>query len=147
MFAPGADELAAEFGITNTVVIALTVTISVLGFSLGPLVFAPLSEVYGRLPIYHVCSCIFVGFTIGLARSTNVAMFLVFRFICGCAASAFMTCGGGTIADLVEPEERGAATAVFTAGPLLGPVSLPIKPIFKQLTVSVRSLARSSEAL
>jgi MFS family permease len=123
MFAPGADSLAKEFGVTNDTVIALTVTIAVLGFSMGPLVFAPASELFGRVPIYNVCGTIYVAFTIGLALSKNVAMFLVFRFICGCAASAFMTCGGGTIADLLPPQERGRAAAVFSAGPLLGPVS------------------------
>ncbi len=37
-----------------------------------------------------------------------------------------MACGGGTIADLLPKEERGAATALFTAEPLLGPAIGPI---------------------
>ncbi|OJJ50402.1 hypothetical protein ASPZODRAFT_57741 [Penicilliopsis zonata CBS 506.65] len=126
MFAPGASTLAADFGVTNTIVETLTVTIPSLGTSTGPLVFAPLSEVTGRVPIYWATSILYIGFTIGCARSTNVAMFLAFRFLCGACSASFMTCGGGTIADLLPKEERGAATALFSAGPLLGPVIGPI---------------------
>ncbi|KAH8700399.1 major facilitator superfamily domain-containing protein [Talaromyces proteolyticus] len=125
-FAPGASELAAEFGVTNNIVATLAVTIPSLGASTGPLLFAPLSEVAGRLPIYWASSILYLGCTIGCARSTDTAMFLVFRFLCGASAASFLTSSGGTIADLLPKEERGAATAMFTAGPLLGPVLGPI---------------------
>lgn len=124
MFAPGAAALCAEFGITDTVVASLTVSIYILGFALGPLIIASLSEIYGRLVIYHTCNVVYIGFTIGCALSTNTAMFLVFRFLCGCAASSPMAIGGGTIADLYVAEERGKAMALFGLGPLLGPVCL-----------------------
>jgi MFS family permease len=55
--------------------------------------------------------------------SSNTAMFLAFRFLCGCAASSSMSIGGGTIADLYDADERGKAMALFGLGPLLGPVS------------------------
>ena len=93
---------------------------------MGPLLFAPLSEVSGRVPIYWASALLYIGCTIGCARSTDVTMFLVFRFFGGACAASFATCGGGTITDLLPKEERGAATAIFTAGPLLGPVVGPI---------------------
>ena len=93
---------------------------------MGPLLFAPLSEITGRVPIYWASTLLYIGCTVGCARSTDAAMFLVFRFLGGACAASFMTCGGGTIADLLPKEERGAATAIFTAGPLLGPVIGPI---------------------
>lgn len=126
MFAPGASALASEFGVTNNVVATLAVTIPSLGASMGPLLFAPLSEVAGRVPIYWASSTLYLVCTVGCARSTDAAMFLVFRFLCGACAASFMTCGGGTIADLLPKEERGGATAMFSAGPLLGPVIGPV---------------------
>ena len=126
MYAPGASELVAEFKITSNIVMVLSITITSPGASLGPLVFAPLSEVVGRVPIYWASGWLFIGCTIGCARSSNAAMFLVFRFLSGACTASFMTCGGGTIADLLPKEERGAAMALFTAGPLLGPVVGPI---------------------
>ena len=126
MYAPAASELVSEFGITNNVVSTLSITIPSLGASMGPLLLAPLSEVAGRVPIYWASAWLYIGCTIGCARSTDAAMFLVFRFFGGACTASFMTCGGGTIADLLPKEERGAATALFTAGPLLGPVIGPI---------------------
>lgn len=126
MFAPGAAELATEFHITNSTVEAMTVSLYVIGFALGPLLLAPLSELYGRLVVYYFCNVVYIAFTVGCAFSTDVAMFLVFRIICGCAASGPMSIGGGTVADLFPQEERGKAMAMFTVGPLLGPVIGPI---------------------
>ena len=126
MFAPGAPSLVAEFQITSSMVASLTVSIYILGFVFGPFFLAPLSETYGRLWLYHICNMVYLAFTIGCALSTDTAMFLAFRFICGCAASGPMTVGGGTIADLHEAEARGKAMALFGLGPLLGPVLGPV---------------------
>ncbi|KAF3480260.1 putative transporter [Arthroderma uncinatum] len=125
MFAPGAAKLAKEFHITDPTVEVMTVSLYVLGFALGPIFLAPLSELYGRLPIYYFCNSVYFAFTLGCAFSTGVAMFLVFRFIAGCAASGPMSIGGGTIADITPLEKRGKAMALFTMGPLLGPVLGP----------------------
>lgn len=126
MFAPGASQLAADFGIASSTVATLTVTIPSLGASMGPLLLAPLSELVGRVHIYWASALLYLGCTVGYARSTNAAIFLVFRFLCGSCAASFMTVGGGTIADLLPKEERGGATAMFSAGPLLGPVIGPV---------------------
>jgi hypothetical protein len=121
MFAPGANIMAREFDLNNQTIEILTITIASLGFAMG-LFFAPLSEVFGRVPIYRVACICYIGFTVGCSRSTNVAEFLVFRLLTGLSASPFMTTGGGTIADLLEKEQRGGAMAMFTLGPLIGPV-------------------------
>ncbi|KAI0802809.1 major facilitator superfamily domain-containing protein [Xylaria sp. FL0064] len=126
MFAPGAEQLAAEFHFTSAIIETFTVSIYVLGFALGPIFLAPLSELYGRLVIYHICNVVYTAFTIGCAFSTNVEMFLVFRILCGIAASGPMSIGGGTVADITPQEERGKAIALFGIGPLLGPVIGPI---------------------
>jgi MFS family permease len=131
MFAPGAQDLVKEFGITNTIVASLTVTIYLLGFCLGPLVLSSLSETYGRLVVYHICNLVYLGFTVGCALSTDTGMFLAFRLLCGIAASSPMAIGGGTIADLHVEAERGKAMAIFGMGPLLGPVGSNIYSISK----------------
>ena len=122
MFAPGAASLAREFGITSSTVTTLTVSIYLCGFAVGPMVIAPLSELYGRLVIYHSCNIMYIGFIIGCALSSNTAMILVFRFLAGCAASGPLTVGGGTVADVIPPAQRGRAMSLFFLGPLLGPV-------------------------
>lgn len=49
------EEVAADLNISLDVT-HLTVTLFVMGFGIGPLAWAPLSELYGRQPIY-VLSC------------------------------------------------------------------------------------------
>ncbi|KAL9033315.1 MAG: hypothetical protein Q9214_007573, partial [Letrouitia sp. 1 TL-2023] len=49
-----------------------------------------------------------------------------FRFLAGCAGSAALTIGGGTIADVMPPEKRGKAMAVYVMGPVLGPSLGPV---------------------
>lgn len=122
MFAPGAASLAQEFHITSSTVTSLTVSIYLAGFAIGPMFIAPLSELYGRLVIYHACSVVYIGFIIGCALSKNTSMFLAFRFLAGCAASGPATVGGGTVADVIAPAQRGRAMSLFFIGPLLGPV-------------------------
>ncbi|KAI1458457.1 MFS general substrate transporter [Annulohypoxylon moriforme] len=126
MFAPGASELVKEFKVTNSTVATFTVSIYVLGFMVGPLTLAPLSELYGRLPIYYVCNFLYICFTLGCALSTNVGMFLAFRFLAGCSSAGPLTIGGGTIADVTTQDKRGKAMASFLLGPLLGPTIGPI---------------------
>ncbi|KAI1321882.1 major facilitator superfamily domain-containing protein [Xylariaceae sp. FL0255] len=126
MFAPGAAQLAVDFHITNSIVEGLTVSLYILGFALGPLILAPLSECNGRLIIYHSCNAVYLAFTLGCAFSKNTAMFLIFRFICGSAAAGPLSIGGGTIADITPQEQRGKALALFAVGPLIGPVLGPI---------------------
>lgn len=126
MYAPGALALAHDFHITSTIEATFTVSIYILGFCIGPLVVSSMSEVYGRLIIYHVCDVFYVGFSLGCAFATSDVQFLIFRFLCGCAASAPMTVGAGTLADMFPPEERGKAMAIYGLGPLLGPVSAKV---------------------
>lgn len=123
MFAPGAASLAEEFRITSSTIVSLTVSIYHAGFAIGPMFIAPLSELYGRLVIYHACSVVYIGFIIGCALAKNTGMFLAFRFLAGCAASGLSTVGGGTVADVIPPAQRGMAISLFFVGPLLGPVS------------------------
>ena len=61
----------------------LLVSIWELGKIVGPLLVAPLSELYGRLPMYHIGNVLLIAFSIGGALSTSVPMFITFHFISG----------------------------------------------------------------
>lgn len=124
MCAPGVAEIAADLHITSTVVSTLAITLYVLGISIGPMFTSPLSEIYGRVPVYHGTTFIFVIFIIGGALSKTTTQYMVFRFISGCAGGTPMALGGGSIADLSTVQQRAMAMALFSLGPLAGPVSL-----------------------
>ncbi|KAB8336668.1 hypothetical protein FH972_020979 [Carpinus fangiana] len=120
MFAPGVPQLMREFNSDSTLLASFVVSVFLLGFVFGPLFIAPMSELYGRMPAYHIANVVFLAFTLGCAFSTNLAMFCVFRLLMGIAGSAPLTVGGGTIADLMPPEKRGAALSIWALGPLMG---------------------------
>lgn len=67
----------SEFASTSAVSFFL------LGFALGPLLFAPLSEMLGRNPIIRVTFGLFVISNIGCALAPNIQTLLFFRFLGG----------------------------------------------------------------
>lgn len=114
-----------RFGVSMEVSI-LTVTLFVIGFGVGPLVFAPFSEEFGRQIIYNTTLFIAIVFIVPCAVAKNIGTLLVARFISGVAFSAPMTLIGGSLSDIWRTEERGVAMAVFSAAPFLGPVMGPL---------------------
>ncbi|KAI2782543.1 bicyclomycin resistance protein [Daldinia loculata] len=126
IFAPGVPQVVAEFHSTSLEIASFVVSVYVLGFAAGPMLFAPLSEIYGRVTLYHIGNLGFVAFQVGCALSPTLNALIVFRFFAGVFGSVAITNGGGTIADMVTQERRGAAMAVFSIGPLLGPIVGPV---------------------
>ena len=61
MFAPGVPDLMMEFQSRSTELASFCVSVYVLGFAAGPMIFAPLSELYGRTVVYHFCNVFFIG--------------------------------------------------------------------------------------
>ncbi|KAI1376526.1 MFS general substrate transporter [Hypoxylon crocopeplum] len=117
--------VADEFGVSEEVAL-LSITLFVVGFGVGPMAFAPLSEIYGRRIIYGTTLLVAVIFIIPGAVAKNIATLLVARAIDGIAFSAPMTLVGGTLADLWRSEERGIPMAAFSAAPFIGPAIGPL---------------------
>ncbi|KAF7538257.1 hypothetical protein G7054_g3105 [Neopestalotiopsis clavispora] len=142
MFAPGSAELMAEFHSTSETIGSLTVSIYVLGFVVGSSVLAPLSEMYGRFPIYSTSVFMYAAFTIGCAFSTNIGSFIAFRLLAGCAGSCTLVLCGGTLADVIAKENQGRWMSLFVLGPLAGPVVGPIAGGFVVQSIGWRWIFR-----
>ncbi|PNY27631.1 transporter [Tolypocladium capitatum] len=126
ILAPGIPHVMADFNSTNEELASFIVSVYLVGYCFGPLIIAPLSEIYGRAPLYHVCNVLFVIFSIACAVAPNLAALVVFRFFAGLAGSCPMAIGPASIADLVPRQKRGKVMAAYVFGPLLGPVLGPI---------------------
>ncbi|CAI0653760.1 unnamed protein product, partial [Colletotrichum noveboracense] len=105
---------------------AFSVSIFVLGYAFGPLVHAPLSEMYGRLIIYHVNSVLFIISNVACALSVNLPMLIIFRFVTGLVGSSPLSLGPASVADIFKIEERGKALALWNLPVLLGPAIGPL---------------------
>lgn len=76
---------------------------------LGPLLWGPLSEMFGRRPIFIITFIFYIGFQVGCALSKNTASILIFRFLGGTFAAAPLTNSGALIADIWDGDHRGKA--------------------------------------
>ncbi|KAI1372362.1 MFS general substrate transporter [Hypoxylon crocopeplum] len=117
--------VSEEFGVSEEAA-GLTITLFLLGYCAGPLIFAPLSEFYGRRWIFYGTFLLYIAFNFLCAFAPNFGSLLVGRFLSGTFVSAPLSNGPGVLADLWGPVERGNAMAVFSCmvwiGPALGPI-------------------------
>ncbi|VUC24182.1 unnamed protein product [Clonostachys rosea] len=121
----GIASLQSEFGISNSVA-QLGVSLYVLGFAIGPLISAPLSEIYGRQSVFFVTYGLLVVFNAASASAKTLPQLLVFRALAGAIGSSPLANAGGLIADIFEADNRGLAMGLFSFGPYMGPVVGPI---------------------
>lgn len=133
-----------EFGITSKTTVTLGMTTYMLGLATGPLILAPMSELYGRRPVYLISLFLFFVFTLPACLAKNFATVLVVRFF-GYAkplsnfftyhvlksSSAFvgsvtLSNAPGTIGDIFDENQRTMALAIFCLAPQNAPVIGPI---------------------
>ncbi|KZP24834.1 MFS general substrate transporter [Athelia psychrophila] len=114
-----------DFHISEEVAV-LGVSLYVLGFGLGPLFFAPLSEMFGRRTVFLSTYSLYTLLHLGGALGQNTATLLTCRLLSGIFGSSPLTNAGGTLADIWNARERGVATAIYATAPFLGPVVGPI---------------------
>ncbi|KAK9424332.1 putative Major facilitator superfamily domain-containing protein [Seiridium unicorne] len=126
IISPAISVYSAEFGNTNSILAAMPVSIFLLGFAVGPLLLAPLSEIHGRAMVIVFSSAWFCAWQIGCGLSPTLNSLIAFRFLAGIGGSAPLTLGGGIIADLFPVEERGFAISIWTVGPTIGPSIAPL---------------------
>ncbi|GME81134.1 unnamed protein product [Ambrosiozyma monospora] len=119
----------------DTIVEDLKTTVDIVNISIGcylltlgviPIWWSSFSERHGRRSIYIISFSLYVAFTIGCALSTNIGMLIGFRILSGGCAASVQSMGAGTISDLYQPIERGAAMGLFYLGTLSGPLLAPI---------------------
>lgn len=111
---------------TNEELSLLGVSVFVVGFAVGPLLWAPLSETYGRRPVFLINAIALTAFTAGAAASPNIQSLIIFRFLAGSFGSAPMAISGGVIADTFPAVERGFAAGLYAGAPFMGPALGPV---------------------
>ncbi|KAJ6437439.1 ATP-dependent DNA helicase PIF1 [Purpureocillium lavendulum] len=126
MVAPDLVAISRDLNISSKLEGALTLSIFVAAYALGPLFWGPLSELYGRVVILQTSNLAFAVFNLACGFAPSEGNLVAFRFLSGMAGSAPLAVGAGVLGDLFEPEERGRASSVYTLMPLLGPAVGPI---------------------
>lgn len=119
--------ISREFNVPNGSQQVLASSLFLLGFVFGPLVFAPLSEGYGRKPILLTGSIGFLAWNLGSALSTTWVALLVFRFLAGTFGAPPLSVVGGILADIYPDKMiRGRLLGIWSLSILLGPLLGPL---------------------
>lgn len=126
MVAPDLEAIGHDLNITNSAEKALALSIFVGAYALGPLMWAPLSELYGRIIILQLSNLFFCIFNLGCGVAQTKSEMIAFRFLSGIGGSGPLSVAGGLISDMFEAEDRGRAISVYSLVPLLGPAIGPI---------------------
>jgi multidrug resistance protein len=122
--------MSSEFGVstaTDNPELALPISVFLVGYIFGPLLFGPLSEeLYGRRKVLRVAFAGYTVFTLACALAPNWPSLLVFRLFTGIFSSAPLTVGGGMVADVYnDPAIRGRVLTYFLAANICAPLFAP----------------------
>ncbi|KAI5205396.1 MFS general substrate transporter [Aureobasidium subglaciale] len=124
IFSSATGAVAREYNVSTEVGI-LGISLYVLGFATGPILWAPMSELYGRRLPLLIASFGFSIFCIAVAVGKDLQTILICRFFGGFMGACPLTVVGAVFADMFNNAQRGVAVTVFSiavfSGPLLAP--------------------------
>ncbi|KAL4954517.1 MFS multidrug transporter [Aspergillus filifer] len=129
IFGPAAGETASEFAVA-TIVMDLGVSLFVAGFTVGPLFFAPLSQIVGNsVPLFiSLVGCAIFQIPLGLA--SNPATIIISRFLQGTLGSGALAVGSGMLAEVWPVKTRAIAIGLSATSMNLGSSVGPIAGAF-----------------
>ncbi|KAI0892911.1 polyamine transporter 3 [Annulohypoxylon nitens] len=124
--------LVVEFGVSTTVA-TLGITTYLLGLAAGSLLVAPVSELYGRRPVYIFCMICFTILVIPCCVATSLAEIIVVRFFGAFFGACMVTNSAGTVVDISTEQTRltysstsAMILSLWSIAPLNGPVTGPV---------------------
>ena len=125
VISPANRFISTLFGISSEVT-TLDVSLYVLGFAVGPLLWAPVSEIWGRkLSILPAMFCLGL-FSVGAAVSQNPQSLFICRFFSGVFGSAPVSNVSAALGDIWSREARGTAVSLYAVMVVGGPTLAPV---------------------
>ncbi|KAE8453818.1 hypothetical protein EG329_009330 [Mollisiaceae sp. DMI_Dod_QoI] len=127
IYSAGTEEITQVFGVSE-VAATLGLTLFVAGYGLGPMIWAPMSEIpqIGRNPVYIGTLVVFVFFQFAVIYAKNFGMLLAFRFLTGFFGSPVLATGGASLGDMYKPSKRAYAIGIWGLAAICGPVLGPL---------------------
>ncbi len=119
-YTAGIPGMMETFGIGSTTVVVLGLTTYLFGLAVGSVVLAPLSEMYGRRPIYLVTMALFMLLILPCGLAQNLVAILITRFFGAFMGAAMIGNAPGTVSDIVSDEHRALAFSIWSIGPMNG---------------------------
>lgn len=120
---PGVME---EYDVSNSSIATLGLTTYLMGLAVGSVIVAPMSELYGRRPVYILCLVIFVLLIIPCGLATSLTEIIVVRFFGALFGAAMVSNSPGTVVDISHPDYLALCMSLWSIAPLNGPVTGPL---------------------
>ncbi|CAG8387650.1 unnamed protein product [Penicillium salamii] len=127
IYTPSVEGVMEEYGIGHTLS-TLGLSLYVLGYGIGPLIFSPLSEIprIGRNIPYIVTFFFYILMAVPTVLTRSFPGFLVLRFLTGFLGSPCLATGGATLQDMYSslklPYGYTAWVGATFCAPALGPI-------------------------
>lgn len=125
IFASAVQQICVIYHVIPVVAI-LGVSLFVLGFAASPIVYAPLSEIYGRRGVLVISSFGFTLFHFAVATAKDLQTIMVCRFFAGLIGAAPMAVVPAAFADMFDTATRGKSICIFALGVFVGPILAPV---------------------
>ncbi|PPQ94235.1 hypothetical protein CVT25_006661 [Psilocybe cyanescens] len=126
IYTPSIPGIIEHFNVSKTTA-TLGLSLYVIGYGVGPLIFSPLSEVpsIGRTPVYMATLLIFVLLQLPTIYAPNIQTLLAMRFFAGFFGSPALATGGASIQDMFPIVKLPYALIAWSVAALCGPVLGP----------------------
>ncbi|KAK4203543.1 major facilitator superfamily domain-containing protein [Triangularia verruculosa] len=106
-----------EFNITSKPIATLGLTTYLLGLAAGSVIVAPMSELYGRRPVYLVCLALFTVLIIPCGLADSLSDMIIVPMISN---------SPGTVVDISSEQYLALCMSLWSIAPLNGPVTGPL---------------------
>ncbi|GME39341.1 MFS multidrug transporter [Neofusicoccum parvum] len=125
IYGSGSTLMMKEFNISTTVT-TLGISLFLVGYTVGPPCWGPISERVGRKWPTTIGMFLFTLFCIPVALAHNIQTALIGRFLSGAFGAAPLAIVGGGLVDIWNPVQRGVAMAACIGTIFGSPIIAPV---------------------
>lgn len=126
MMLPAFGDMRVEFGLdADSNAVAPVVTVFLVGYGLGQLLWGPLSDALGRKRILYIGLAVYVVGAMGAVFVPSLSFLLAWRFLGGLGAAAVRVVANGTVRDRYRGDEMAKVLSYIMAVFILVPAIAP----------------------
>jgi DHA1 family bicyclomycin/chloramphenicol resistance-like MFS transporter len=139
LYLPSLPHIGTALGATPAAV-QFTLSAYLIGFSVGQIVYGPVSDALGRKPVLVSSFVLFVAATIACAASTSVEMLIIARAVQAFGGAGPIILARTMVRDLYEGPRAGREMSMM--GSIMGitPIIAPVLGGFLQVALGWRSI-------